>query len=198
MPAYAGMIVFGMTEKDLEQLEESEKLEDTKDVPKILYNYGIRLLARGEQTAFQLTTKFNQKLLKLSLPSYPNIIEEVILKLTESNYLSEKRFVHAFVRAKISQKIGPLKIEYELAQKGLTQQTIHNYLSDCEAWQQNDWVEQAAQILTKKFPNDKPAIWPKKAKYLQSKGYTFEHIKQSLAKAGVNQEAELTEDSDYC
>ena len=169
-----------MVEKDLEELE------DSTEITKILYNYGIRLLARSEQTTFQLTTKFNQKLLKLSLPSSPNIIKKVILKLTESNYLSEKRFVHAFVRAKISQKIGPLKIEYELAQKGLTQQTINSYLDDCEVWQKNDWVAQASQVLNKKFSDSSMTIWPKKAKYLQSKGYTFEQIKQSLAKSGLN------------
>ncbi len=160
---------------------------------KTLYNYAIRLLARGEQTAFQLTTKLTQKYKSLTLKSVLSgelsqdnnidiIISHIIIKITEAGWLSEKRFAHAFARTKITQKIGPVKILYELSQKGLTETQIHTYLEDCEAWQEADWVALAHQVLTKKFTDNKPVIWPKKANFLQSKGYTVEQIKQALKK----------------
>lgn len=150
------------------------------DIEKKLYDYAIRLLARGEKTSLQLTTKLNQKLILLKQPSSPELIHRIISKITEAGWLSEKRFVHAFARTKINQKTGPIKILYELSQKGLTEKEIHHYLEDCEAWQETDWVAQATQIVTRKFSEDKAVIWPKKAKYLQSKGYTSEQIKKAL------------------
>ena len=160
---------------------------------KTLYNYAIRLLARGEQTAFQLTTKLTQKYKSLTLKSVLSgelsqdnnidiIISHIIIKIMEAGWLSEKRFAHAFARTKITQKIGPVKILYELSQKGLTETQIQTYLEDCEAWQEADWVALAHQVLTKKFTDNKPVIWPKKANFLQSKGYTVEQIKQALKK----------------
>ncbi len=150
------------------------------DLEKKLYNYAIRLLTRGEQTACQLTTKLNQKCVSLNQPKSPEVINQVILKITEAGWLSEKRFVHAFARMKINQKVGPVKILYELNHKGLTEQQINHFLEDCEAWQEINWVEQAVQVLGKKFGDDQSIIWPKKAKYLQSKGYTSEQIRRAL------------------
>jgi regulatory protein len=150
------------------------------DLEKKLYNYAIRLLARGEQTALQLTTKLSQKCLSLNQPQSPEIINNIILKLSEAGWLSEQRYVHAFARTKINQKMGPVKILYELSQKGLTEQQINHYIESCEAWHETNWVEQAVQVLSKKFSDGKPVIWPKKAKYLQSKGYTSEQIKRAL------------------
>ena len=154
----------------------------TNDIEKKLYDYAIRLLARGEKTALQLTTKLNQKLIVLKQPAAPEIIHQIISKITEAGWLSEKRFVHAFARTKINQKVGPVKILYELSQKGLSDKQVNAYLEDCEAWQETDWVAHAVQVLTRKFSDDKDkqVAWPKKANYLQSKGYTSEQIRQAL------------------
>lgn len=150
------------------------------DIEKKLYDYAIRLLARGEKTTLQLTAKLNQKLVLLKQPPAPEIIHQIISKITEAGWLSEKRFVQAFARTKINQKIGPVKILYELSQKGLAEKQVNHYLEDCEVWQETDWVAQAVQLLSKKFSEDKQIIWPKKAKYLQSKGYTSEQIRKAL------------------
>lgn len=156
-------------------------MDNTKDLNKTLYNYAISLLARKEYTAFELTQKLNQKLKRLQEPASSELVSQIISQVISSEYLSEKRFVHAFARSKIMQKIGPIKILYELSQKGLTEQKVNQYLEECEAWQDNNWVEQAIELLNKKFSGEKQAvIWPKKAQYLQSKGYTFEQIKQSI------------------
>lgn len=158
------------------------------NIEKKLYDYAIRLLARGEKTSLQLTTKLNQKLMLLKQSPAPELIQRIISKITEAGWLSEKRFVQAFARTKINQKIGPVKILYELGQKGLTEKEISHYLEDCEAWQEIDWVAQAAQVLTKKFSEDKQIPWPKKAKYLQSKGYTSEQIKRALKETPHSEE----------
>ena len=161
----------------------------TTEISKILYDYAVRLLARGEKTVLQLTTKLTQKLIILNKPPSPEIIERIIVQLTSAGWVSEKRFAHAFARTKINQHIGPIKILYELTQQGLTKQQIDDYLSDCDAWQEVDWISQAEHVLTKKFRDEKAVFWPKKAKYLQSKGYTLEQIRLAL-KHNSNQDTQ--------
>lgn len=128
----------------------------------------LGFLARREYSQKELT----QRLMK----QYPE--SEVIAVISECinrGYLSDERFVESRIRHRVQQGYGPLWIQQDLRHDGIEADLIETYLSYDEVF----WVEQACQLIQKKFGN-KESNLAKLQRYMYQKGYESSHIRQAL------------------
>lgn len=108
-----------------------------------VFTCAVRLLARREHSAWELTTK----LLKKSYSA-----EEIQGALQECQRLglqSESRFVESVLRTRIAQGYGPLKIRRELQNL----QVDENLINDTLQYEQDNWQACAKRVWEKKYKN---------------------------------------------
>ncbi len=92
-------------------------------------------------------------------------------------WLSDKRFTEQIVHARQA-KFGVAKIANELREKGVSAELIAGAVETVKG----NELENAKEIWRKKF-KDAPASreeWAKQARFLQSRGFGFDTIKQVL------------------
>jgi Uncharacterized protein conserved in bacteria len=154
-----------------------------QDLRTRLYHKAIQLLARREHSISELRRKLmGSKALDGSSgngKSATEIIEKILSQLVSENFLSDQRFAEAYVRARGLRGIGPIKLRAELNSKGVDSALIEE-LIDMEGSQ---WRQSAQQQYDKKY-GDKPVNdyneWTKRARFLQGRGFTMEHIKAAV------------------
>ena len=130
----------------------------------------FRLLARREHSEHEL----RQKLIARGAVS--EHLERLLPALKADNYLSDQRFTDALVRNRIERGQGPLKIRYELNQKGVAAELIELAVDETDPM----WVKQLRSVWSKKFNNDMPKNyeqWARQARFLQTRGFTTEQIR---------------------
>lgn len=108
-------------------------------------------------------------------------IEKVIIKLKELNLLNDEEFALQTVRylAEVK-KYGPYFSAHRLREKGIDARTAEMALN--KIYSNVDEKEAARRLILKKAPG-RPTSGNEKGKlgrYLQSKGYTWETIKEVL------------------
>jgi regulatory protein len=136
----------------------------------------MNLLARREQSFFELIQK-----LTLKYPDFDK--QETILpaleKLREENLQSDARFVESYVHYRSSRGMGPLKIEMELNQKGISNSQIRAELYKEEM----DWITLCQEALERKF-SDAPVNdlkdKEKRYRFLSQRGFNSEQIRAVL------------------
>ncbi len=129
---------------------------------------------------------------KLSSKTIDNdLIKQALDDLVLTGYLSDERFITSFVNSK-KKRYGSLKIKYLLQQKtgsidATSQSTIY------ESQEEETMI--AVNLLQKKFPNiNNPnegnfiSDYPKKIRYLQSKGVPLAVIHQAIKILHNNQQ----------
>lgn len=92
-------------------------------------------------------------------------------------WLSDKRFTDQLVHARKS-KFGSQRVAHELREKGVADDLIENAV---ETIKENE-LENAREVWKKKFktyPTSREE-WAKQARFLQSRGFGFEIIKNVL------------------
>ena len=75
----------------------------------------------------------------------------------------------------INAGFGPIKIRYELRQKGVSDDLVDNYLSGLEV----DWESNMAAQRIKKFGDSLPVDYKEKmkqARFLQNRGFSPESV----------------------
>ncbi|MBT4122447.1 MAG: regulatory protein RecX [Candidatus Ruthia sp.] len=131
------------------------------------YAAAMRMLVRREHSVLELTQKLNNK-------EFEKVeISETIDTLIEQNYQSDKRFADEFIQMRFNQGKGPIKIRADLKQRGIDQFDFAEF----------DFYLSAYQIREQKFGKEVPSNFKEKAKqqrFLQSRGFSFEHISQSF------------------
>jgi len=191
MGEQAGDLLFSIEEIDLNQNDgaldwmaqatfdtaDAGKTEDTSEEQKKEYNRvlskGIRLLSMREHSAQEITKKL------LSKCDIPDLVYAVIDHLLENNYLSDQRFTESFVRSRKNRGFGPSKIRMELKGKGISTNMIDDYLDDSSAV----WFENAQNQYHKKYgegPVKDYNTWAKRARFMQSRGFSTEHIQVTI------------------
>ena len=136
------------------------------DFPEI-YNKSLDLLSRREHSVFELI----QKLKKRYGPN--KLINDVIIRLQESNLLDDQRFAEAYIKVRARKGFGPRRIDAELQQRKVSEAIINQELSMIE-----NWNELALLAFNKKFGNfqkDTKEILKAKS-FLQNRGFSFEQI----------------------
>ncbi len=106
----------------------------------------------------------------------------IIEILEQENFISESRYVEAFVNDKIKfNKWGKLKIRYFLEQKGVSEKLINSTLNNMD---ENFYEETLKSVITskvkslKKEPPEK--IYQKVFKFAQSRGFENDLIYRVL------------------
>ena len=155
--------------------ELSHRSDSAKKEYNNLFGRGIRLLAMREHSVKELTDKL------LAKGDLADVVYGVIDDLVEQNLLSNDRFAENYVRARTARGFGPLKIQTELSAKGIDSGLISEYLDMNSAI----WFDNAAAQYDKKYgeaPVSDYNEWSRRARFMQSRGFTMEHIQVTLPK----------------
>ena len=151
----------------LEPLELS--LDPEKKEFNELFARGIRLLAMREHSVKEITNKLFDK------SENSDALHAVIDDLLERKYLSDERFAESYVRSRSNKGFGPVKIRSELKTKGISNALIQDNVNENAAI----WFDNAEAQHAKKYgasPIENYAAWTKRARFLQSRGFTMEQI----------------------
>ncbi len=123
------------------------------------------LLTRREHSVYELTRKLKQREFEI------DEIDAAIATLQQDNLQSDSRFIESMVNSKINAGFGPIKIKYELRQKGISDDLVDDYFSSLEV----DWNLRMAEQRIKKFGEAIPVEYKEKmkqARFLQNRGFS--------------------------
>ncbi len=127
------------------------------------------LLSRREHSVCELTRKLKQR-------EFENDeIDAAIATLQQDNLQSDSRFIESIVNYRFNAGFGPIKIRYELRQKGVSDGLVDDYFSSLEL----DWDSHMAEQRIKKFGNSIPGEYKEKmkqARFLQIRGFSPESV----------------------
>jgi len=100
----------------------------------------LRLLTRREHGAKEVCEKLKKKGFK------PEEIQDALESCQRLNLQSDQRFVELYIRYRIRQGYGPLKISQELKQKGVDSELIHQEIKQ----EGPNWLSYALNVWEKK------------------------------------------------
>ena len=123
----------------------------------------VRLLARREHSRRELWIKLDQRGFDAEL------IDELLTKLADKGWQSDRRFAESYVRARVERGYGPERIRAELRQRGVEESLADAALAEAEV----DWPALARAQLLRHFrtaPTDF-AERLKRYRYLQNRGF---------------------------
>ncbi len=130
--------------------------------------------AYQERTPFEVVRKFS------SLELSSEQLDKIIFQLKTEDFINEERYVNLFVRGKLyDKKWGPRKIQNHLLLKGISKELIQKELAQINP---NIVLDQLDKVISKwQQLNGSPKTnLPKLYRFLLSKGYDYEHIKNKL------------------
>jgi regulatory protein len=133
----------------------------------------LTLLARREHSAAEL----NRKLLQRGFDA--SDITTGIAILEAKGWLSNERFVEAYVRSRIARGHGPLKIRAELRERGIDDPLADASLTETSSF----WTERAAAARSKRFGHEPPSdrhAWTRQARFLAQRGFPADLIYRVL------------------
>ena len=133
----------------------------------------LRLLARRDYSRLELAHKLGGK-------SYPEEqVATALDQMEELGYLSEQRFAEMLVRSRISGGFGPVKIRFELREKGVPEQLAEQAILEAGP----DWLALARAVRNRHFGDFAPADLRERARqcrYLQSRGFTTDQVRYAV------------------
>lgn len=136
---------------------------------KTIYSKALALLARREHARAELKRKLQQRY------TDDTLIDTVLDRLQQENYQSNTRFAEHFLRARVNQGYGALRIERELQDKGVSEDLIQQTLLDAEV----DWEDHLRQVREKKFGDQPPEDFKEKSKqvkFLEYRGFALSSV----------------------
>ena len=131
----------------------------------------VRLLARREHSAYEITQKLVQREFEAEE------IRATIETLINDGWLSDERYAQSYIRMRQMKGFGPLRIKQELQERGVAESLLDQYLNTGD----DDWLESLRQQYDKKFRNKKINDYADKAKrirFLQYRGFSLGAIMQ--------------------
>lgn len=158
---------------DLFSPEEVDRFSDPLEARRKAMDY----LARREYGSRELT----QKLTRAGFDR--DIAAAEVARLAEENLQDDRRFVESFVQSRIGQGKGPVRIELDLAERGLDAVLVSEVLEETD----HDWFALASDVRIKKFGQAVPGDFNKKAKqmrFLQYRGFEQAHIQAAVSTPG--------------
>jgi regulatory protein len=133
----------------------------------------LDLLARREHSRQELKRKLGAR----DFPA--DIIEATLAELTNSGALEEGRFTESFVRTRAARGQGPVRIRFELAERGISSDDSAPVLEG-----EQDWHALAGAVRRKRFGPTLPKDFKERARqarFLQYRGFDAAQIKSALA-----------------
>jgi len=152
-------------------------MEQNKITPASLRFAAMNLLAMREHSAKELHNKLEQK--------FPEThgVEQVVRDLTADGLQSDDRFAQAFVNMRKRQGKGPLIINMELRERGITGELISESVGSSDV----SWHQLALSVKQKKFGTSAPVDAKEKAKqirFLAARGFASASIQYALKNHG--------------
>ncbi|MDO6562656.1 regulatory protein RecX [Amphritea sp. 1_MG-2023] len=143
-------------------------------------NAAIGLLARREHSRQELRNKLSARCESIDL-------EAVLDELSDKGYQSDQRFAESFVRMRVGQGQGLIKIRFELQRKGVDNELI---LSTFEA-ADIDWFDLAADLYRRKYlailaANDYKEK-AKRMRFMSQRGFNAAQINFAIESATTNE-----------
>ena len=143
------------------------------------YAYAIRLLARREHSAAELHRKLGTRDWGEEEVSDEDI-DELILSLQQEGLQSDERYAESYANQRINKGYGPLRIDNELRERGVSE----NIRALCLAEHEERWWDLMQQVREKKYGADLPDEYTERAKqmrFLQYRGFVPENIRELLS-----------------
>ena len=140
-----------------------------KKVESNIRNKAMDLLARREHSEQELRQKLKTR-------EYDaDAIDEVLQALKKDRLQSDERFTESYVNHRFNAGVGPLKIRFELRQKGVSDRLADEFLEPLS----DQWDELMTRQRIRKYgasiPNDY-AERMKQARFLQNRGFSPESV----------------------
>lgn len=133
----------------------------------------LRLLARREHSRRELLDK-------LALRGFNrDEVEPVIDGMAEQNWQNDERYTECYVRQRIQNGYGPIRIRYELQQRGINDADL-----DGQAEEHGGWQNLLQDVYAGKYGDEKSLTqneWLKRSRFLQQRGFSGEMIKRLFA-----------------
>jgi regulatory protein len=133
-----------------------------------VYNKALDIISRREHSDKEIKNKLLKKF------NTPELIDEVILKLIENNFINNFRYAQMYVHVRKRKGFGPKKIQFELMTRG-----IDDSISSTAITEEGSWKEAAQKVFNKKFQNGASNEFKERNKqksFLQNRGFSFEEI----------------------
>ena len=151
------------------------------DLIKKCKSKAIYLLSRREHGEKELL----KKLIKENSGDcqFVAMAEEVVEELVQRDYVSDTRFAEMTVRSQIARGYGPNRIRQTLVQKEVPADIMEQVLESLEV----DWFANVVAVRGKKFGLgvvDDMKLKAKQQRFLQYKGYGFDHIQYAMEANG--------------
>lgn len=137
----------------------------------------LRLLARREHSQKELLDKLALRgfLRDEAIP--------VIQAMTEQNWQNDARYAESYVRQRIATGYGPVRVRYELQQRGIDEADM-----DAQAAEQGGWQNLLRDVYSRKYDDEKLLSqneWLKRSRFLQQRGFSGEMIKRLFAELKI-------------
>jgi len=137
----------------------------------------LRLLARREHSRRELLDK-------LALRGFNrDEVEPVIAEMAEQNWQNDQRYAECYVRQRIQSGYGPMRLRYELQQRGINDADL-----DAQAEEQGGWQNLLLDVYLGKYGDEKSLPqneWLKRSRFLQQRGFSGEMIKRLFAELKI-------------
>jgi len=137
----------------------------------------LRLLARREHSQKELLDKLAQRGFRR------DEVEPVIADLAEQNWQNDERYTECFVRQRIANGYGPIRIRYELQQRGIDDADL-----DAQAEEYGGWQQLLIETYRKKYDEENSLPqkeWLRRSRFLQQRGFSGEMIKRMFAEMKI-------------
>lgn len=134
----------------------------------------IQRLSKREHSRFELLQKLSPK--AESLSQLENILDDMAAR----GWQSDRRFAEVFARDR-SQRYGPIKVRFELKNRGVEESLILTTLEE----QAVDWHKKAHEHVQRKFGevsfNDDLQLKAKAYRFLAQRGFSSDQISYALS-----------------
>ncbi|NCF29555.1 MAG: regulatory protein RecX [Gammaproteobacteria bacterium] len=131
------------------------------------------LLARREHSRIELRRK-------LAARGFPQPLVDAQLDVLETeNLLSDQRFTEGFVAYRAARGQGPLKIRYELRERGVSDHLVTQFMDS----DRQIWCDRALAVRRKRFGTEGPEDIrerSRQARFLAQRGFEQDHIRFAL------------------
>lgn len=122
---------------------------------------------------------------KLALRGYSRIdVEPIIAEFAKQGWQDNQRFAESYARQRMMKGYGPVRIRYELQQRGIDEVDLEQ-LAELNL---GGWLNALLQVYQNKFdqqPKLNRAEWLKRSRFLQQRGFSHEMIKQMFAELKI-------------
>lgn len=152
----------------------SELAFSKPDIDSVIRLAAMDLLARREHSRQELIVKLCHR-----FSGEEASVENIVARLGKENLQSDQRFAEAFVSSRSARGQGPLRIQAELRQRGVSEALIEQVLAESGI----NWLELAKQVGARKYGGRPCSNYSEKAKrirFLQYRGFAADDIRTVL------------------